>query len=102
MIAGPGFAERECAGAVERRSKIHSAIEEDHAEPVERRKRSARADLLLAVRAAHRQRRGARFGLCGDFFRRGVDHTSASLSYRYQIVESFVALAAANRRSVST
>src|ERR1700681_2459186 len=86
---------------MERRSEIHAAIQEDYPQPVERRKRSARADLLLAVRAAHRQRRGAGFGLRGDFCRRGVHHSSASRSYRYQIAEPFVALGAADWRSVS-
>src|SRR5712664_2257278 len=56
-ITGSGAAQRERAGAVERRSTIHAAIAENHAQSIERRKRSARPQLLLAVRTENRQRR---------------------------------------------
>src|SRR5690348_18081050 len=56
-IAGSGAAEHQRAGTVERRRALHAAIEKNHAQPVERRKRSARAHLLLAFRAENRQDR---------------------------------------------
>src|SRR6267142_1410981 len=54
---GSSAAQRECAGALERRSAIHAAIAENYAQSIERRKRSAGPQLLLAVRTENRQRR---------------------------------------------
>src|SRR6266702_1635764 len=100
-IAGPGFAQRECAGAVERRREIHAAIAKDHTQPTQRRKRSARAQLLLAIRTKTRQKRGAGHGLRRDFFRRRFHHAAAPRPDAHRIAESSFSLGRANRSRFS-
>src|SRR5260370_14698696 len=99
-IAGSGFAERECAGAVERRREIHAAIAKNHAQPIDRRERSARTQLLLALRTKARQKRRAGHGLRRDLFRSRLHHSAAPRPHTRRIAQSPLALGHANRRGL--
>src|SRR5258708_500143 len=86
-----------CNKIAERQREIHAAITKNHAQPIKRRERSTRPQLLLAIRTKARQERGAGHRLRRDFFRRRLHHAAAPRSHAHQIAESSFTLGQTDR-----